>query len=555
MDFVTILKAILILLSGIGVFLFGCRTLSHNLEAVASGKLKKLFAKTSNSKLIGVGIGTVATAAIQSSAATTVMVIGFVNAGVMSLVQAATIIYGANIGTTITAQIVALGMFGESTITTTVIFASFAGIGTFINTFAKKETIKQIGRIVSGFGMLFVGLSLMSSSMSIFAESQVIRDFLALITNPLLLVLVGVLITALLQSSAVVTSIIITMLVGGLFTLDQGIFLTMGSNIGSCVVALLAGLSSNTNGKRTSIIHLTFNTAGVVLFLIIYLVMWLVSGQTLTFGSIFSELFKDAPQTQLAMFHTFFNVTTVLIMLPLTKLLVKFVEKIIPEKQEKITGPKFFYIDENMLKTPSFAVGQVKKEIINMSKIALSNYNASLDMITKLDFKNEEEFFANEEQLDFYEKSLTNFIVRLEECKIGVADIKYLANTFHTIIDLERIGDYSVNIVEYAKAMHKNNEHFSDSAIAEIGEMRDLINNLYNETLFTYEHFNEDTYQLAIKLEDDIDVFTEKMNDRHLERLEKGKCSVSVGTHYLNLASHSERIGDHLMNIVQGTKV
>ena len=258
MDTTAVISAILTLLAGIGIFLVACQMMSSNLEAASSEKLKHLFAKASKSKLLGVGIGTLGTAAIQSSGATTVMTIGFVNAGIISLAQAATIIYGANIGTTVTAQIVALGMFGEGGISTSVIFSAFAGLGAFISLFSKKSNWKTMGGILAGFGMLFVGLSLMSGSMKDFANLEGVKIFLAQIGNPILLVLLGAIFTAIIQSSSVMTSIALAMVVSGLISLDQGIYLTMGSNIGSCVVAIIAGITSSKNAKRTALIHLIF---------------------------------------------------------------------------------------------------------------------------------------------------------------------------------------------------------------------------------------------------------------------------------------------------------
>ena len=251
MDTTTAISALLTLLAGIGIFLIACQMMSSNLESASSSKLKKLFEKASKSKMLGVGIGTIGTAAIQSSGATSVMTIGFVNAGIISLSQAATIIYGANIGTTVTAQIVALGMFGGNTISTTIIFSAFAGLGAFITLFAKTGKWKTWGGILTGFGMLFVGLSLMSSSMGDFAALDGVKTFLARVSNPILLVLIGAIFTAIIQSSSVMTSIALAMVVTGLIGLDQGIFLTMGSNIGSCVVAIIAGLTSGRNAKRT----------------------------------------------------------------------------------------------------------------------------------------------------------------------------------------------------------------------------------------------------------------------------------------------------------------
>jgi len=397
LDDLVIATAVLTLLAGIGVFLTACFMLSSNLESLSSGRLKKMFTKASESKLYGVGIGAVGTAAIQSSGAMTVMVIGFVNAGIMTLPLAATIIYGANIGTTITAQIAALGMFSENSISLALIFSALAGIGAFGMTFAKKDISKLRAGVIAGFGLLFVGLTMMASSMAEFAELPEVVDFLASIDNIIILLLLGIALTALVQSSSVVTTLAITMVVTGLINLEQGIYLTLGSNIGSCVVAILAGFSGGLNAKRTSVIHLLFNVFGVLIFVIAGLVL---SNFGYGYATMFESMFPDAPSTQLAMFHTFFNVITVIIMLPLTNKLINLVERIVPDKGEpEETGefiPKLHYLNNYMLRTPPVAVQQVMKEVLNMSVIAMSNYRTACHMIRTMDFSKEEEFCNNE---------------------------------------------------------------------------------------------------------------------------------------------------------------
>ena len=382
---VTAITAILMLIAGIGIFLVACQMMSSNLESASSEHLKALFSKVGNNKLIGVGIGALSTAAIQSSGATTVMVIGFVNVGIMSLSQAATIIYGANIGTTITAQIVALGLSSEGGLSTTSIFAAFAGIGAFIALFSRKESWKTIGGILTGFGMLFVGLSMMSGSMEDFAQMDAVKVFLSSISNPILLVLIGAIFTAIIQSSSVMTSVAITMVVTGLISLNQGIYLTLGSNIGSCVVAIIAGMTSGKNAKRTALMHLIFNCFGVIVFMIAALIMYLVTKGQISFGSIFEDMFPNAPQVQLAMFHTIFNCLTVIIILPLTNLLVKTVCAIIPDKLSEEEGqsakPHFYFVDDKMLRTPIIAVRQVKLEIEHMAAVAMHNYDIAVYMI------------------------------------------------------------------------------------------------------------------------------------------------------------------------------
>lgn len=529
--------------------------MSSNLESVSSNKLKQLFARTSKSKLVGVGIGTVATAAIQSSGATTVMVIGFVNAGIMSLMQAATVIYGANIGTTITGQITALGMF-ENSISTGVVFATFAGIGAFIMAFAKKDLVKKIGGILAGFGMLFVGLDMMSASMDTFASLDTVKNFLASISNPILLVLIGTILTAIIQSSSVMTSIAITMVFTGLINLDQGIYLTMGSNIGSCVVAIIAGLTSSTNAKRTALLHLLFNVSGVVIFMLVAMMMREISKavnptKIITFGYLFGKMFPGVPQTQLAMFHTIFNVITVIIMLPLTNLSVKLVCKILPDKKKKDEQPAehFYYIDEHMLSTPPIAVQQTKNEIVNMAEIALHNYDLACDVICTLDYSQIEKFRQNENELNFLNKEIARFVVKLSKLEMNDADHNYLATTFHTITDLERVGDYAENIIEYADKLKESDQKFSDVAISEVRNLQSRINDLFQKVMKAYVNSDAASLDEANVIEDEIDDITETMGANHIERLRAGDCTPDVGAQYLSLASNSERVADHFINV------
>ena len=553
-----VLSAIFTLLAGIGIFLIACQMMSTNLESASSDKLKKLFAKASKSKLLGVGIGTFGTAAIQSSGATTVMTIGFVNAGIISLSQAATIIYGANIGTTITAQIVALGMFGGSnSLSTTIVFSAFAGVGAFMALFSNKSTGQTWGGILSGFGMLFVGLSLMSSSMSDFASLDGVKTFLAAISNPILLVLIGAIFTAIIQSSSVMTSIALTMVVTGLINLEQGIFLTMGSNIGSCVVAILAGMASGKNAKRTALIHLLFNCSGVVIFLFVGWILNLVSGGSFNFGVMFERMFPAAPQTQLAMFHTFFNVITVLIILPLNDFLVSLVCKAIPDSKEVETvgGFRLKYVDDNMLRTPPLAVAQTKREIIRMADLAMENYDRAINIITTLDFKEYDEFNQTEEELNFINRSLVDFVVKLSnKTALSEHDHIYLSTTFRSIRDLERVGDYAENIVEYARDLSETGSSFSPDARNEIYRLKKMIEDLFSNVMGAYTDEDMGKMAQANVIEEQIDDFTKMMEDNHVARMNAGVCTPSVGVHYLELSSDTERIADHLINVAKSIR-
>jgi len=485
------------------------------------------------------GIGALGTAAIQSSGATTVMTIGFVNAGIISLTQAATIIYGANIGTTVTAQIVALGMFGGNSVSTSVIFSALAGFGAFMGLFAKKSGTKTLGGILAGFGLLFVGLELMSGSMESFAALDGVKKFLAGISNPILLVLLGAIFTAIIQSSSV--------------EIDQGIFLTMGSNIGSCVVAVIAGVTSGTNAKRTALIHLLFNCSGVVIFMLASLVLGFFD---ISYGGIFENVFPSAPQVQLAMFHTFFNTVTVALMLPLTGILVALVTRMIPEKLSE-EAPEFTlrYVDDNMLRTPPVAVSQVKREILRMADIALVNVDRSLAMATDLDFAEKSLFERDERQLNFINQELIAFVVRLSgRSGLGEKDRAYLSGTYRSIRDLERIGDYAENIVEYATALADSGQRFSEEARHEISHLKELLHQLYDLAMSAYNLEDLGTLEKANVVEEEIDDFTQKMEEGHIARMEKGICTPSVGAQYLELSSNAERMADHMINIAKSIR-
>lgn len=551
MDFHDILFAIFTLVAGIGVFLVACQIMSSNLESASSRRLKQLFSKTGRNKWIGVGIGTLGTAAIQSSGAVTVMVIGFVNVGIMSLSQAATIIYGANIGTTVTAQMVALGMTGSQSFSPTLLFGSFAGLGAFIMLFAKRSRWRQVGGIVTGFGLLFVGLSMMADAMDGFAALDSVKIFLASIDNSILLVFIGALLTAIIQSSSVMTSIAITMLMSGLINLDQGIYLTMGSNIGSCVVALIAGMTSGVNARRTAIIHLIFNILGVILFMSIALILWIVSASKLSFGSIFGHLFPGAPQLQLAMFHTVFNVTTMLVALPLTNALVSLASKIIKDNEPKTQDdePHFYFLDRKMLSTPVVAVRQMKAEIENMAQMAIDNFRRAIKIITTMDYAEVDTFRRTEHELNYLNAELVSFNVQLLDKRLGSFDKQYLTTSIRSVCDLERIGDYAENIVEYADALRQNNSSFSPDAVEEILNMQRLIDGLYAEIMQAYHKLDIEALQRAYSIEDKVDDFTETMERSHIERLSSGVCDPATGAEYISLAQNSERVADHLINV------
>ncbi len=551
MNAISILTAILTLMAGIGVFLMACHLMSSHLESAGSKQLKQLFARVGESKWTGVGIGALGTAAIQSSGAVTVMVIGFVNVGIMSLTQAATVIYGANIGTTVTAQLVALGMLGGNGISTTIIFSALAGVGAFILMFAKRESWKHTGGILTGFGILFVGLGIMSNAMDDFAALDSVKQFLASIKNPLLIVFLGALLTAVIQSSSVLTSIAITMVVAGLLSLNQGIYLTMGSNIGSCVVAIMAGMTSGRNAKRTALIHLFFNVMGVVFFLLIAVLLHLFTKGNWSFGKVFEVLFPHTPQVQLAMFHTVFNVCTTLVALPLTDALVRLVCRIIPEHVYDHRDDKFHlhFLDDSMLATPALAVKQLKAEIENMAALAIENFKRSINIVTTMDFSEAEKFAKTEQELNYLNSELLRYMVLLSDKPLGKYDNQFLSASIRSVSDLERIGDYAENIVEYAESLKAQNASFSAQAVKEIRQMERYIDALYEEIQQAYHDNDNNALERAYMIEEEIDNMTKRMERNHIQRLVNGECTPQVGAEYLSLAKNAERIADHLINV------
>lgn len=549
MNWLDIFYAFLSLLGGIGVFLYGMKLMGDSLEMVAGNEIKRMFAKISNKKLIGVGIGTVTTAVVQSSAAIIVMSMGFVNSGLMSLTQAITISYGANIGTCVTALIVAVGVGGFADVQLTVIFAALAGVGALMIMFTKKDKVKKIGGIITGLGMIFVGLSVMTSSMSIFSQSDKISAFLAKISNPALLLLFGILFTALIQSSSAVSGIVITMVasVPALLQFDQALYIILGSNIGTCITSLIAAIGTNTNAKRAAVINVFYKTVGVIIFGI--LSIWV------PFGKMFS-VFK-APALQVAMFHLFFNVVATVIFFPFTNLMVKASEKIMPEKKKPVdeNEPHLYFLEERLLRTPPVAVAQLKNEIVNMAEIAKSNFDKCMDavMVGKVSDVIDE-IAKNEKCLNFLNREITKYLVKLSQVDLSEDDKILISTSYHTVSDIERIGDYAENISEYAEKMEADKLTFSPKAISEIQTLKATITNLYDEVMKTYKEDTLDYIDKVNEYEESVDRQKEEMGEHHIERMNKGECTPEVGAIYLSLSSNAERVADHMTNIAYAVR-
>lgn len=536
-------EMILTLLGGLGVFLIALKIMSENLESIAGNKLKAVFNKISSNRFAGIAVGAGVTAVIQSSSATTVMVVGFVNAGVMTLKQATAIIMGANIGTTITAQIVALQF-----LPVTAFFAAMACVGAFMTMLAKNDKVVRAGQLLGSVGMIFVGLDVMSASMSAFSDSEAVRNAIAAVSNPFLLLLIGLVITAIIQSSSATTSILITMAGVDLIDLKSAIFLTLGINIGTCVTAVLASIGATTNGKRASVVHLMFNIFGSLVFFI--LASFLPIDEWLS--AVFPEI-----ETQIAMFHTIFNVTTTLLLVGFIKYITRLAELIVRDKKQKpdedgIVTDKFAYVDDRLLATPTIALAQVRKEIELMAEIAKKNLDWSIGAVRDGKFDKREKFRSREEHLNFLLKELTAYNVKLTTSPLSAESERELSSYYRAVSDLERIGDYAENIAEYADMLVKQNSSLSADAVKELDEMTADVNELYSLVMRAFASEDLSLRAQVDEAEQKVDDCKEKFEATHIARLTKGQCSADAGAVWLHLINDLERVGDHMRNLFNG---
>ena len=534
-----IVKAVLVTLGGLGVFLFGMKILGDYLQNAAGDRIKNMLGKVGNNRFAAVGIGTAVTAVIQSSSATTVMVVGFVNAGIMTLFQATGIIMGANIGTTITAQIVAL-----SVLPVTEFFVMLTGIGFFL-TMISKPKVKTAGMIIAGFGMIFSGLYIMSAAMNTVSEMEQIRNLFAAADDPFLLFFIGLAITGIVQSSSATTGILITMAGSGLVTLRAALFATLGINIGTCVTALLAGIGANANAKRASVIHLLFNCFGsLVFFILCYFApvdKWLLAA--------FPEI-----ETQIAMFHTFFNVVTTLVLVWFIKPLVKLATLMVPERKKKSEVSPLKFADERLLSSPAVALGQVRRELMRMLDEAYANLTLSLQAITEVDLTRQGEFDSRDRGIMDSKSALVKYLILLSDTEPGVEAETEIATYHKTISDIDRIADLSQNVMEFTLALKENSARISDTGRAELEEMRAALDAL---KAGVEEEFERKDISLAGEieaLEQKVDEMYLKMEEGHLARMRSGECTAFTATIYIPLINNLERIGDHLFNIFRGMK-
>ncbi|HPG92143.1 MAG TPA: Na/Pi cotransporter family protein [Clostridia bacterium] len=537
--------AVMQLFAGLGGFLIGFKILSENTEKLADRGLRNLFNRVNRNPLTGVGIGVVSTAIVQSSSATTVMVVGFVNAGVMTLTQAASIIMGANIGTTVTGQIAALQSFDFIAVAMALTF-----VGVIMDMAFKKDRVKTAGLMLAGLGLVFMGLKFMSSAMKIFRDSAAIVSAFSSVNNPLLLLLIGALVTAVVQSSSAVTAIVISMAGAGIIIGGGGnavYYVILGTNIGTCVTAILSSVAANANGKRAAFIHLMFNVFGSAIFFIMLLFWQNFSVVT------FEKWFVGQPAIQIAMFHTFFNVTCTLIFVPFIKLFVKISEKAIKDKQAAVIERQT-YLDERFLITPSLALLQVTKELEYMCGIAVGALEKATKGFVAQDVIYQDEIKKDNAVVARINLAIIDYLVEVSSRELSMTDETLVSRYHHVVADIMRISELAENIARYTINSIKRNLQFSDEVKSEILVMLEKIKTLYIDTMNVMCGRKNQNMPEIDKLEDEIDALRKKLMEDHIARLNEGKCKAESSGVFINLVCNLERASDHLYYVANSAK-
>lgn len=540
MGITEILLVLVALLAGVGVFLAGVHFLSDNIEQLANAKIRDLFKKTANNRLVNIGIGAATTAIIQSSGVTTVLIVGFVNVGMMSLFQATSMIMGANIGTTITAHIASLQEFD---FTEYVKLLTFVGI--MVTMIWKSDKIKSIGFILAGLGMIFIGLDLMKSSMMQIEDT--LEMIFRIVDNPFLLLLIGIVVTALAQSSSATTSIIITMAAAGVTIGDGGnsvLYMILGTNIGSCVTAVMSSFGTNANAKRTSLIHLLFNTFGSLLFFIVLLIWKDFNAVT------FARWFPGAEAVQIAMFHTFFNCICTLIFFPFTGVFVKIATLLIKdkEKEEEICS-----LDDRMLSNPALAIDQSNLEAIKLADISMDAFLSSYNAFLNKDLSEVQEVHKKIDKANLLNKAITDYVIKISAKTVGDNE-KYISDLYNNLGDIMRIAEIADNFTKYTKRQIDDNLSFSPEIIDKVTIMVNKVNDLYVLTKELLINKNKDLLKEIDDVEESIDNMRKSLIDEHIERLNCGKCKPENSSIFINLVSNLERLGDHLTYIAYTIK-
>ena len=529
---------ILSMAGGLGLFLFGIRTMGDGLENAAGAKLKRMLEVLTGNRFLAVLVGFVVTAIIQSSTATTVMVVGFVNAGMMSLAQAVGVIMGANIGTTVTSLLIALNFSSVA--------AAAVLVGVILMLASKKTVVKNLGAIFTGFGLLFLGIDMMSDSMAPLRESAGFMNFIVTVSEsplrPLFGIILGIVMTAVLQSSSASVGVLQTLAMQGLVPLKFSVFVLFGQNIGTCLTALFSTVGAKKNSKRAAVIHLLFNLIGTGIFILIALLAPYVE---------WIEKLSPDPMAQIAISHIVFNIVSTVVMFPFAKVLVKLSFLLVPGKDDSESEMHCKFIDDRLLNTPPFAVMQVSKEVARMAKLARDNFETSAHALINRSDKDLDKVMENEEVINYLNHHITSYLVKLNALDITDSDSDYIARVFHAINDIERVGDHAINLAEAAQHNIGEGLKFSDPAREELNQLCGSVVTLLERSMAAFDNqlLSDDEAKELSDLEEHIDDLTLECQDSHIFRLNRKECNTEAGMLYLNTITDFERVGDHAINI------
>lgn len=529
---------ILSMAGGLGLFLFGIRTMGDGLENAAGAKLKRMLEVLTGNRFLAVLVGFVVTAIIQSSTATTVMVVGFVNAGMMSLAQAVGVIMGANIGTTVTSLLIALNFSSVA--------AAAVLVGVILMLASKKTVVKNLGAIFTGFGLLFLGIDMMSDSMAPLRESAGFMNFIVTVSEsplrPLFGIILGIVMTAVLQSSSASVGVLQTLAMQGLVPLKFSVFVLFGQNIGTCLTALFSTVGAKKNSKRAAVIHLLFNVIGTGIFILIALLAPYVE---------WIEKLSPDPMAQIAISHIVFNIVSTVIMFPFANILVKLSCLLVPGKDDSESEMHCKFIDDRLLNTPPFAVMQVSKEVARMAKLARDNFETSAHALINRSDKDLDKVMENEEIINYLNHHITSYLVKLNALDITDSDSDYIARVFHAINDIERVGDHAINLAEAAQHNIGEGLKFSDPAREELNQLCGSVVTLLERSMAAFDNqsLSDNEAKELSDLEEHIDDLTLECQDSHIFRLNRKECNTEAGMLYLNTITDFERVGDHAINI------
>lgn len=528
---------ILTMAGGLGLFLFGMELMSDSIEKVAGAKLRRILEIFTTNRFMGMIVGIIFTGIIQSSSACTVMVVSFVNSGLMNLYQAAGVILGANIGTTITSQLVS---FNLSKIAPLILL-----VGVVVMMFTKKEKVRKVAEVVVGFGILFVGLSTMSQAMANMKNEPQVVNLLMSLKNPFLATLMGFALTAVIQSSSVTVSIVLLLANQDLLPLPITLYIILGCNIGACATAMLASMTGKKDAKRAALIHLLFNIIGTV---IIYIALFVAGDQIV-------ELIKSISADNgrfVANAHTMIKIAQVIMLFPFTGWLVKMTYLIVPGEDQKVGYRESYqlkYIGDKVVFNPATAVVEVVKELERMASLAEENLNRAMNALITLDEEDIEEVYEVEKNINFLNHAITDYLVKINQTTLPIEDLNSLGALFHVVNDIERIGDHAENVADAARQRKEEGISISKEAQKELGDMLEMVNKIIRYAVEMFAKSDETHMQEIITLEDQVDEKERELQKKHVERLTKGECSPEAGMIFSDVVSGLERVADHATNI------